>query len=110
MAATSHVLSVTEAVGEVVLVNPALDRIAVLEMGVFVEGQAFVLSPAEVAPGSRLVLDLAALGVPPNSLLTIDSTEPVLGERRVSVGSGGSTTARLIPVASTTSVPVLPLS
>lgn len=109
VAATRLFLTTLDGTGEVVVVNPAADRIAALDLRVFVDGQDFSLAPIEVPQQSRVVLDLAALGVPPGAILVIESTEPVVGERRVSLDGAGSVTAGLVPMAGTASVVDLPL-
>ncbi len=110
VAATRHLLSTGDGVGEVVVVNPAPDRIARLELRMMVDGQEFVVAEAEeVARGSRLVLDLGGLGLSPDAILAIDATDPVLVERRFALGDNGSVTALAVPVAGTVSAPELPL-
>ncbi len=109
VAATSHMLTTLDGLGEVAVVNPSDDQIAALTIEALVDGQVFSLAPIEVPEQSRLVLDLAALGVPPNALLTIEASAPILAERRVPVNGQGLVTALTIPVAGTTSLPELPL-
>lgn len=109
VAATVHMTPTHDGVGEVVLVNPAADRIAVVSLRLFADGQEFTLSGAEIAPRSRLVLDLQELGAPANGLLVIDSTEPVFSETRRTLEGAGSFTAQAVVRAGTTSRPDLPL-
>ncbi len=109
VAATRHLLSTGDGHGEVVVVNPAVDRIARLELRLLTDGQEFVVTAdEEVARQSRLVVDIAALGLPPDAILVIDASDPVLVERRFALDEAGSATALAIPVAGTVSDPVLP--
>lgn len=109
VSATSHMFTTLDGVGEVVVVNPAEDEIAALELRLFADGQEFSLAPVEVPRNSRLVLDLEALGVPPDGVFLLDASAPVLAERRVSLAGQGSVTTSTLPVAGTTSTPDLPL-
>lgn len=109
VAATQHLVSTLSGNGEVVVVNPAADRIAVLDLRVFADGQEFAIETAEVDRQARLVLDFASLGVPADALLQITSTEPIYAERRAVAGDTGSVTSQTIVAAGTTSRPELPL-
>ncbi|MFN3215675.1 MAG: DUF5719 family protein [Acidimicrobiales bacterium] len=100
-AATRHLTTSGDGVGEIVLVNPASDRIAAISMTAHVDGAVFELAGTEVAPLGRTVIDLAALGVPADAVVVIDATEPVVGERRVAIGSAGLTSSPTVPVATT---------
>jgi hypothetical protein len=108
-AATRHLTTSGDGVGEIVLVNPAGDRIAGISMVAYVDGAVFELAGTEVAPLGRTVIDLAALGVPADALLVIDATEPVVGERRVAVGGAGLTSSPTVPVAATVTSIDLPV-
>jgi hypothetical protein len=108
-AATRHLTTSGDGVGEIVLVNTASDRIAAISMTAYVDGAVFELAGTEVAPLGRTVIDLAALGVPADALLVIDATEPVVGERRVAVGGAGLTSSPTVPVGATISPIELPV-
>ena len=110
VAATRHYAATLTGQGELVVVNPAEDRIAVLDVTVYRDEQVFSVASLEVSRLSRLVLDLAALGVPPDAVLEIVSTEPVFAERRAPAGDAGSVTMQTVVAAGTTSTPELPLS
>lgn len=109
VAATSHVMTTGDGGGEIVVVNPAPDRIAQLELRLMREGQEFIVVTSEVPQSSRLVIDLESLGIGADGLLLVDTSEPVLIERRLALGANGSFAATAIPVAGTTSSPVVPL-
>jgi hypothetical protein len=98
-AATRHLTTSGDGIGEIVLVNPASDRIAGISMTALVDGAVYELAGTEVAPLGRTVIDLAAIGVPADALLVIEATEPVVGERRLAVGRAGLTSSPTIPAA-----------
>lgn len=109
-AATTHLTTSGDGVGEIVLVNPADDRIAGISIRALVDGGVYALADAEVAPLGRTVIDLAARGVPPDAVLVIEATEPVVGERRLALDGAGLTSSPTVPVATTIVAVDLPLS
>jgi hypothetical protein len=109
VAATRHVMTTGDGGGEIVVVNPASDRIAQLELRLMSDGQEFMVLVGEVPQASRLVVDLEALGIGADGLLLVDTSEPVLIERRLALGTSGSFATPAIPVVGTTSSPIIPL-
>lgn len=110
VAATSFVMTTGDGGGEIVVVNPAADRIAQLDIRVMFEGQEFQVSSDEVGQQARLVLDTELLGIPGDAVVRIEATAPVFVERRMSLDGRGAFTVPGIPVSGTTSTPDLPLS
>jgi hypothetical protein len=108
VAATIHVMTSGDGVGEIAVVNPALDRIVRADIRIITEGQEFAVIESEVARGARLVVDLETLGIPPDALVVIETTDPVHIERRLALAGFGSVTAQAIPVAGTTSPAIVP--
>ncbi len=109
LASLRHSLVTVDGRGELVLVNPAADRIAALSIRVMSDGAVFAVDAVEIPQRSRLVLDLALLGVPANSIVIVDASEPVFAERRLRIGDSGSITTSTILSEGQVSLPDLPL-
>ncbi len=108
-AASAHVTTSGDGIGEIVLVNPAVDRIAGVSLTAYVGGSVFELAGTEVAPLGRTVIDLAALGVPADAVLVIEASEPVIGERRLALAGAGLTSSPTVPLAAAVTAIDLPV-
>ncbi len=100
VAATRHLMVVDRSTTRVAIAQPATDRIARVVLRVFVDGSVLEAAPVELPGGGRIVVDLQSISVPPNSVVVVESTEPVFVEQGADVG-GGITWSPAAPVRST---------
>tara|TARA_Y100000768_G_scaffold388711_1_gene386364 strand:+ start:3151 stop:4695 length:1545 start_codon:yes stop_codon:yes gene_type:complete len=84
-----HYLILQEPSGKVAIANPASDRLTLLQIEAFSNGEIFSSQVIEVSAKSRKIIDLQQLGVPENSVLRIVSTEPVGIERYIGTKNSG---------------------
>ena len=108
VAATGHRFTSGDGGGSVVVVNPAGDRLVTVEISTIFDGGRFDVTTVEVGQGARTVVDLDALGVPADALVSVEASDPVFVERRYRLAGAGEATTMSIPVAGTESIPDIP--
>ena len=97
-----HYFLLKEPLGRVAIVNPASDRLTLLEIEALSNGNIFSSQIIEVSAKSRKIIDLQQLGVPQDSILRIVSTEPVSVERFLGAEGSGDW-GNVFPVADSVS-------
>lgn len=90
VSATRHLFTTGSGGGAIAIAHPATDRIALADLTVHVDGEVFSVETIELSPGDRIVVDFAAFGIPPDALVVLDTSEPVVVERRVDVDAGSA--------------------
>ena len=108
VAATGHRFTSADGGGEIAIVNTAADRLVSVEIAATFGGDRFAVTTVEVGQASRLVVDLEALGIPADALVSLEASEPVFVERRYRLGDAGQATTISIPVAGTEVIPDIP--
>jgi hypothetical protein len=69
--------------GKIAVVNPAPDRLTLLQLEAFSYGEIYASQTVEISAKSRKIIDLQQLGIPQNSVIKVVSSEPVSIERLV---------------------------
>ncbi|HJM29003.1 MAG TPA: hypothetical protein QF776_10190 [Acidimicrobiales bacterium] len=76
-----HFAIATNGEGELAILHPADDRLTLVHIYAYSQGQVYESQVFEVSAKSRKIIDLRQLGIPNNSVLRIVSSEPVSIER-----------------------------
>lgn len=84
-----HFFLMKEPSGKIAVVNPASDRLTLLQLEVFSDGEIYASQTVEISAKSRKIIDLQQLGIPQNSVIKVVSSEPVSIERLVGSKTGG---------------------
>lgn len=108
VAATGHRFTTGDGGGSVVVVNPATDRLVTVDVTATFGGTRYDVATVEVGQGARSVIDLAALGLPADALVSLEASDPVFVERRYRLAGAGSAATISVPVAGTASIPEIP--
>ncbi len=108
VAATGHRLTSADGGGEITIVNPASDRLVTADIAATFDGNRFEVATVEIGQAARLVVDLEALGIPADALVSVETSDPVFVERRYRLDGAGQGTATSIPVAGTEAVVEVP--
>lgn len=88
VAATTHMFTSGTGIGGFAVAHPARDRLALIEITVAAGGELFSIAPIELGASDRRILDFESLGIPPNALVMVETSEPVYVERRIETQSG----------------------
>lgn len=78
-----HFFLMKEPSGKIAVVNPAPDRLTLLQLEAFSYGEIYASQTVEISAKSRKIIDLQQLGIPQNSVIKVVSSEPVSIERLV---------------------------
>ena len=81
LAAKEHFAIAKDSEGQLAIVHPADDRLTLVQLYAYSEGQFYESQVIEVSASSRKIVDLQQLGIPENSVIRILSSEPVSVER-----------------------------
>ena len=81
LAAKEHFAIAKDSEGQLAIVHPADDRLTLVQLYAYSEGQLYESQVIEVSASSRKIVDLQQLGIPENSVIRILSSEPVSVER-----------------------------
>ena len=81
LAAKEHFAIAKDSGGKLAIAHPADDRLTLVQLYAYSEGQLYESQVVEVSASSRKIIDLQQLGIPENSVIRILSSEPVSVER-----------------------------
>ncbi len=106
--AKSHVFITKSGDDQIAIVHPADDRLTQLKLFAYSDGEIYESMPFEASAVSRKVVSLKQFGIPPNAVVQVVSSEPVVIERYLGSEQGGYWT-RVTPEASSVMEPNIPL-